>query len=147
MNQDEKLSIIKDILLTDEREFVSSIEKKIKILERTVNEKKNLSTKVDPIIEEKLQQFVKEIPDTLGPTITKALKTQIAQAQDDIVEVLAPIIGKMIKKFVVLEMQILSEKIDVQLKKTFSIKGWVKRIKSWFGGIKESDLIIRELSD
>ena len=35
MNQDEKLNIIKDILLTDEREFVSSIEKKIKILFQT----------------------------------------------------------------------------------------------------------------
>ena len=58
MNQDEKLSIIKDILLTDEREFTSSIEKKIKILESVVNEKRQLSTKVDPIIDDKLKEFI-----------------------------------------------------------------------------------------
>ena len=82
MNQDEKLSIIKDILLTDTREFASSIEKKIKILENTVNEKKNLSTKVDPIIDEKLEEFVKEIPKTLGPTITQALKEEIKKSKE-----------------------------------------------------------------
>lgn len=144
MNQDEKLSIIKDILLTDEREFVSSIEKKIKILERTVNEKKNLSTKVDPIIEEKLQQFVKEIPDTLGPTITEALKEEIKNSQDAVVEALFPILGKMVKRYVQHEMKLLSEKINTQVNNTFSFKRFFKKAKSKTYGVNESDLIIQQ---
>ena len=144
MNQDEKLSIIKDILLTDEREFVSSIEKKIKILETTVNEKKHLSTKVDPIIDEKLQQFIKEIPDTLGSTITEALKKEIKNSQDAVVEALFPILGKMVKRYVQHEMKLLSEKINNQVNNTFSFKRFFRKAKSKASGIEESDLIIQE---
>ena len=73
MDQNDKLSILKDILLTDQREYVSSIEKKIEILEETLNKKSNLSEKVNPIINDKLSDFVQEIPSTLGPTITEEL--------------------------------------------------------------------------
>ena len=122
MNQDEKLSIIKDILLTDEREFASSIEKKIKILEKTINEKKNLSTKVDPIIDEKLKEFIEEIPKSLGPTITEALKKEITNSKDAVVEALFPILGKMVKRYVQHEMKLLSERINNQVNNTFSFK-------------------------
>tara|TARA_R110000868_G_scaffold393924_2_gene665091 strand:+ start:1862 stop:2680 length:819 start_codon:yes stop_codon:yes gene_type:complete len=144
MNQDEKLSIIKDILLTDTREFASSIEKKIKILENTVNEKKNLSTKVDPIIDEKLEEFVKEIPNTLGPTITQALKEEIKNSKDAVVEALFPILGKMVKRYVQHEMKLLSERINNQVNHTFSFKRFFRKAKSKASGIDESDLIIQE---
>ncbi len=144
MNQDEKLSIIKDILLTDEREFASSIEKKIKILESTVNERKNLSTKVDPIINKKLQQFIKEIPDTLGPSITEALKEEIKHSKDSVVEALFPILGQMVKRYVQHEMKLLSENINNQINKTFSFKRLFRKAKSRASGIEESDLIIQD---
>lgn len=147
MNQDEKLNIIKDILLTDEREFASSIEKKIKLLESTINKKDKLSVKVDPIIDSKLNQFIKEIPETLGPTITEALKTEIKNSQDAVVEALYPILGKMIKRYIQQEMKLLSEKINNQVNKTFSFKHLFRKAKSKATGVKESELIIQEHSN
>lgn len=146
MNQDEKLNIIKDILLTDEREFASSIEKKIKILENTINKKEKLTEKIDPIIDNKLNEFVKEIPNTLGPTITEALKEEIKNSQDAVVEALFPIMGKMIKRFIQHEMKMLSEKINNQINKTFSFKRFFKRAKSKMSGVDGADLIIQEQS-
>jgi hypothetical protein len=147
MNQDEKLKRIKDILLTDERAFTSAIEAKIKHLESTVNEKQKLSTKVDPIIDEKLEDFIKEIPETLGPTITKALKKEIKESQDAVVEALFPILGKMIKRYIQHEMQLLSERINTQLNKTFSFKHLFRKAKSKASGLSESDLILQEQSN
>ncbi|KJD36312.1 OmpA/MotB [Tamlana sedimentorum] len=144
MNQDEKLNIIKDILLTDEREFVSSIEKKIQNLERTINEKPQLSKKVNPIIDNKLNEFIKDIPETLGPTITNTLKQEIKNSQDAVVEALFPIIGKMIKRYVQHEIQVLSERINNQVNKTFSFKRFFRRAKSKAAGVSESDLILQE---
>ena len=144
MNQDEKLSLIKDILLTDEREFTSSIEKKITLLEKTINEEKQLSTKVDPIIDKKLKVFIEEIPETLGPTITKALKEEIKNSKDAVVEALFPIIGKMIKRYVQHEMKLLSERINVQVNNTFSFKWFFRKAKSKTTGVSESDLMIQE---
>ncbi len=39
MDQEDKLNILKKILLTDDRELASSIEQKIKTLEDTINKK------------------------------------------------------------------------------------------------------------
>ncbi|MGB5417485.1 cell envelope biogenesis protein OmpA, partial [Algibacter sp.] len=147
MNQEEKLNIIKDILLTDEREFTSSIEKKIKILETTINERKNLSVKVDPIIDQKLNTFIEQIPKTLGPTITEALKEEIKNSQDAVVEALYPILGQMIKRYVQHEMKLLSERINNQVNKTFSFKRFFRKAKSKAAGINESDLLLQEQSN
>ncbi|GER60128.1 hypothetical protein ULMA_22360 [Patiriisocius marinus] len=146
MNQEERLNIIKDILLTDEREFAASIQKKIKVLENTVNEKDQLSEKISPIIDEKLSEFVKEIPNSLGPTITEALKEEIKNSQDAVVEALFPILGKMVKRCVQHEMKLLSEKINTQLNNTFSFKRFFRSKRSKNKGVNDADLIIQKQS-
>ena len=144
MKQEDKLEILKDILLTDEREYASSIHNKIKILEETLNKKVNLSEKIDPILNDKLNAFVKEIPDTLGPTITKALKTEIANSQDAVVEALYPILGRMIKKYIQNEIRLLSENINKQINNTFSFKSLKRKFKAKTSGVSEADLILQE---
>ena len=147
MTQEEKLSIIKDILLNDEREFAASIKGKISVLEDVINKRENLALKVDPLINEKLKEFVEEIPNTLGPTITQTLKEEIKNSQDVVVEALYPILGKMIKRYIQHEMQMLSEKINSQLNKTFSFKRFFGRAKSKMSGINDAELIIQEQSN
>lgn len=147
MNQEDKFSLIKDILLTDERQFVASIQKKITALENTVNEQDLLSDKVNPIIDAKLKIFIKEIPDTLGPSITEALKEEIKNSQDAVVEALFPILGKMVKRYIQHEMKLLSEKINSQLNKTFSFKRFFGRTKSKMKGVSDGDLILQEQSN
>jgi hypothetical protein len=147
MTQDEKLKLIKDILLTDDRVFVSHIEQKIAKLEETINQKKALSVKVDPIINDKLDDFIKDIPATLGPTITETLKKEIKNSQDAVVEALFPIIGKMIKRYIQHEMKLLSERINHQLNNTFSFSRFFRKAKSKATGLSESDLILQEQSN
>ena len=144
MDQEDKLSILKQILLTDDRELASSIEQKIKTLEDTINKKDNLSEKVDPIINDKLNEFVQEMPQTLGPTITEVLKEEIKNSQDAVVEALFPIIGKMIKKYIQQEMRILSENINKQVNSAFSFKGLRRKLKSRATGVSEADLLIQD---
>lgn len=144
MNQEDKLNILKDILLTDDREYVSSIQDKIRVLEDTINNRDPLSKKVDPIIDDKLKDFVQEIPKTLGPTITKTLQTEIKNSQEAVVEALYPIIGKMIKKYIQNEIQLLSERINKQVNNAFSWASFKRKIKAFFSRTKESDLILQE---
>ncbi len=144
MTEQEKLDILKNILLRDEREYAEEISRKIKVLEETINKQNQLSLKVDPIIDQKLEEFVKEMPKTLGPTITEALKAEIENSKDAVVEALFPIIGKMIKRYVQHEMQILSEKINSQVSNTFSFKSLRRKAKAKKTGVSEGELIIQE---
>ena len=143
MNEKDKIEILKDILFTDDREFEERISKRVTLLERTFNERKKLSKKVDPIIENQLEEFTNSIPQTLGPTITATLKEEIKNHKDEVVDALYPVLGKMVKKYVAQEMKLLSEKIDNRLG---FLKSWKIKIRSFFTGEKENQLLMNELS-
>lgn len=125
MKEDDKLTLIKDILLTDDREFAEKISARIKAIEHLLSSKDNLATKVNPIISERLMGYTEEIPKTLGPVITAALKTEIKNSKDQVVDALYPILGKMIKKYIAQEIKALSDKINDRL-------NWRKRFSSKF---------------
>ena len=146
MDQKEKLKLLKEILLTEDRVFAQSITKKLEALNNVIHRKNKLSEKVDPIIEDKLEEFIQEIPKTLGPTITKTLKEEIKNSQDAVVEALYPIQGKMIKKYIQNEIKMLSERINSQVQSSFSAKTWKRKFKSFFTGIKEEDIILSDLA-
>ncbi len=144
MEEQDKLKILKELLLTEEKEFADSIAEKVEALSQIVHQKQELSHKVDPIIDDKLDKFVQEIPQTLGPTITEALKEEIKNSQDAVVEALFPIIGKMIKKYIAHEMKLLSENISKQTKKAFSFKNWFRKTKAKVQGVTEGDLALSD---
>lgn len=143
LNEKERLEVLKDILFTDDRAYVDKISDRIVQLEQILHDRKKLSGKVDPIVQEQLEEFTKDIPKTLGPVITATLKEEIKHHKDEVVDALYPVMGKMIKKYVAHEIKVLSEKIDEQ----FSfIKTAKRKIRSLFGNVKEEDLILSELS-
>ena len=102
---------------------------------------------ISPIIQEKIDKFSEEIPKNLGPTITEALSVQIKNSQDQVVEALFPIIGKMIKRYIQQEIKMLSDSINEKLQSTISIKSLKRKIKSVFSGVSEKEIILSELSN
>jgi hypothetical protein len=146
MTESQKLVVLKQLLLDEDREFANSILRKLELLENTVNIEENLSEKVNPIIDKKIDFFAENIPKKLGPAITEALSFEIKNSQDKVVEALFPIIGKMIKKYVQQEMKALSESINKQLQNTFSVGKFKRKIIVFFSGVSESEIILSELS-
>lgn len=144
MTENDKLDIIRDILLSDERDLTDNYLKKIEALEHIINTRPELSKKVNPIIEQQLQAFVQDIPKKLGPTITKTLKTEIKKSKTQVVEALYPIMGKMIKKYVQQEIKLLGDRINKQLESGFSPKSWKQRLNIWFGNVKKEDLVLSQ---
>jgi hypothetical protein len=90
--------------------------------------------------------FIKEMPSTLGPTITKTLKEQIENSKEQVVEALYPIMGKMIKRYIQNEMKLLSEKINNNFN-VFSFNNLKRKIKSRVSGVNQADLLLNELND
>src|SRR5690606_9375998 len=95
----------------------------------------------------RLDEFIEEIPKTLGPTITETLKEEIKNSKEQVVEALYPIMGRMIKKYVWQEIKLLSERVSTQVENSFSFRAWKRRLKAWVTGVKEHDLILSELGD
>ena len=142
--KEEKLQLLRDILLIDDRQIADAVNQRLDLLTETLEQKEKLSAKIDPIIEERLNSFIAEIPETLGPTITKTLKEQIANSKDEVVEALYPIMGKMIKRYIQNEMKLLSENINKKVNNTFSLGSLKRKIRARFTGVPESDLILAD---
>ncbi|MDH3709123.1 MAG: hypothetical protein OER04_04500 [Cyclobacteriaceae bacterium] len=165
MNDKDKLKALRDLLFDEERKQRESLSEKIvelndeiakeredlteKIVEldKEVHDPNLFKSQVEPIVDDKINDFVDEMPQRLGPTITETLKIQIQESKDEVVEALYPIVGRMIKKYIQREIQLLSERVDQRLEKAFSLEGWWLRIKGWFTGVKEKDLIISDLAE
>lgn len=144
MSNSEKIIKLKALLLEEDRASLSQIESELNELKSLISEKKRLSEKVEPIFEARLEKFEKDIPKKMGPAITAALRVQIRESQNEVVDLLYPIIGKLISKFIRIEIQRLSEKIDAQLSKLFSFKGLIRRWKNKFNGTSEAEMILRD---
>ena len=145
MVKEDKLQLLRDILLIDDREVARAIHNRIETIAETLEQREKLSKRIDPIIEARLKVFVSEIPLSLGPVITETLKTQIENSREQVVEALYPIIGKMIKRYIQNEIKLLSEKMNKTVNDTFSLGSIKRKIQSRFSGVKESDLILSEL--
>ena len=146
MTDAEKLLVLKDLLLAEDRSLAKEIFQKLDVLEKTVYVETNLSDKISPIVERKIKAFADELDKTFGPSVSLALSEEVQNSQEKIVDILFPIIGKMIKKFVAQEMKTLSDSINAQMKQTFSVKTYTRKFKSIFSGVSENDMILAEIS-
>ncbi len=71
----------------------------------------------------------------------------IQHSKEEVIDVLGPVMGKMIKKFISSEMEKLKQNIETKSKAIFSFKFLKRKIKSKVTGISESDLAINDAID
>ncbi len=141
----KKLQLLREILLTEDRHIADDLTQKLEVITKVLDEYKELAEKIDPLIDEKINDFVKTIPASLGPVITETIKEQVEYSQDEIVEALYPIVGRMIKRYISSELAKLAEDINNKVSKTFSTVGFKRKMKAFFSGTKEGDLVLSEL--
>lgn len=126
MKEQDRLKLLKEILLDDEVSLTSDLVDKINHLETLINEEDQLAKHINPILDSKINNFANELPVKFSPIIVKALKQEINNSQDAVIEALFPIIGKLIKRSIKHEIQLLNERINQQINNTFSFKSWFK---------------------
>ncbi|MEM9326568.1 MAG: cell envelope biogenesis protein OmpA [Bacteroidota bacterium] len=138
------INALKDLLFEEEREKYQQLHAVIKEIEERMDEDLDLQELPQAQVELLLERMMEFMPEKLGPTITKTLKVQIRESQDDVVQALFPIIGQMIKRYIQQEIATLSEKLDRQFDDALSIDRLMLRIKAWITGTKYSELLLAE---
>ncbi|WP_298778058.1 cell envelope biogenesis protein OmpA [uncultured Polaribacter sp.] len=135
-NKDNRFDVLRELLLKDDRENFNDL--KEEILER-----EKFNAKVTPIIDDKIEDLKDNFPEYFGSTITETIKTQIRNSQDEVIEALYPIMGKLVKKFIISEISKLTESINKTIHDKFSVKQIIKRL---FKGKKtDADDVLQEV--
>ena len=136
-DDEQMLAQLRDILLTDDR---AEIER----LKSELHDRDQLAAQERETLEEKLEQLRQNFPKEYKKTVARIVDERIKDSQQEIVDLLFPVLGNLIKKYIDHQFQLLRESIDGQIeatKRKFNI--WQK-IKSSFGGAQRADLILAE---
>jgi len=125
---------LKDILLKEDRETIKEIH-------TTIHTEEKLSEKVVPILEEQLNHLKNNFPDEYKIIVDKMIAEKIQNSKQEIVDLLFPELGILIKNYIGLQIQMLKESIENQ----FGSKGLLGKVKSAFGFGSTSSEVIQNL--
>jgi hypothetical protein len=118
---ENRFELLKELLLTDDRQEFESL--RVKYLE-----KDQIKKEVKPVVDEQINDLKDNFPLHFGDQVTESIKVQIRESQDEVVEALYPIMGKLVKKFIVAEITKLSDNINETINNKFSLTHIIKRL-------------------
>ncbi|MEL6637663.1 MAG: cell envelope biogenesis protein OmpA [Bacteroidota bacterium] len=136
-SEQEKMQQLQEILLGKERA-------KLDRLETIVETKEDLSERVSPIIEEHLEQLRQQFPEHYRRVVDRMMEEKIKSSSEDILNTIYPVLGKMIKKYIAHQFQLLREAIDQQIRRTIQRLNFWQRFKVMVWGIGDTDLLLVE---
>lgn len=121
-NKSNRFELLRELLLTDDREQFHVLR------EQFLDSNNKIKSKVTPVVDEKIDDLKSNFPEHFGDQITESIKLQIREAQDEVVEALYPIMGKLVKKFIIAEISKLNDNINKTINEKFSITQIIRRL-------------------
>ncbi len=144
MTKRTNISIDSDPAMEKVRAIIMQKERaEIEELHYILDNQEELSTRVIPIIEGELEFFKKQFPKEFEHVIHKLIDHRIKESQDSILDVMYPMVGKMVQKYVNQQFQLIRDRLDNQVERSSILSRLFNRAK----GIKESDVQLSELHD
>ncbi|HQU58060.1 MAG: hypothetical protein KDD02_16685 [Phaeodactylibacter sp.] len=131
-NEQALLEEVRDILLRKDRETLQR-------LEDILDQRGQLAERVVPIIEEQLEHFKEHFPVAYRHTVERLIERKLKESQEELLNLIYPILGKMIRKYIAQQLQALRESVEVQIKQSF-----LGRLRARLSGVRESDIIISQ---
>jgi hypothetical protein len=135
------LEKLKEILLEDERDKFTRFEKEVMALRGMLNDNE-LMGKINPVVEKKFEQVRQEINRLSSQDLTKAIREQINNNRDEMIDSLYPIIGRLVQKYIQVELEKLADSINRQIDNTFTWAAVKREFLSIFG-FKENNLLLK----
>jgi len=134
--KDNRFELLRELLLAEDRQKFDSLSQEIILREK-------LAEKVSPLVDEKILDLRANFPEYFGDTITQTIKVQIRDSQDEVVEALYPIMGKLVKKAIVSEITKLTDSVNKTIKEKFSVQEILKRF--FKGKRNDADVVLQEV--
>lgn len=137
-NETLELSLLREILLKEDREDIADI------WDHLDNSEK-LAEKINPIVEIHLENLKRKFPKEYKKQVEVLIERKLKSSQDELLNLIYPVMGKMIKKYISHQFELLKEQVDQKVEQTFSLKNWINRFKARASGVDERDIMLREL--
>lgn len=125
--EQEALNRLREILLKEDRTSVSTLQQNVSDLETT------------------LAAFKEEFPREYSRVVDKMIAQKLKSSQQEILDVIYPVMGKMINKYISMQFQQLKEGITEQINAVFSKRGLVWWLRNRILGLKDADVLLASM--
>lgn len=137
-DEDTQLQVIKEILLNNTSNDIQDIRD-------LLNKQDRLSQQIDPVLEEKILYIKDNFDKIFGNEVEELVDRRLAESPEQLLAVISPMLGRLIKKYIAHQFQMLRDNIDQNIRQATSTQGVVGRIKAKLFGIKNSDMILSNI--
>ena len=148
MDNDRALSLLKEILLSEDRVKIETLQKEFAALKLTIQDKEQLIATLDPVLarllSRKIRESKDEMADALAPVMGTAIQKQISEAKETIIDALYPVIGQTIRKAVAEAMKNLARSVNEKIDRAFSFQLLSKKIKARMSGVSTAEIVMNE---
>jgi hypothetical protein len=130
---------LKEILLQEDRERLQQISK-------TLDTPELLKEKIGPILEERIEVLKEHFPNQYRQIVEEVVDFKLKTSQEEVLDLIYPVMGKMIQKYIRLQIQQLRDNLERQIQQTLR-KGVIGRVRYLlFGfGKKDAEQIVSRL--
>ena len=138
MEDDLLMRKLKEVLLKEDRD-------ELKEIQTILNDPFRFSEKVAPIVEQRIDFLKKNFPKEFRNSVENIVDAKIKASQDELLNVLYPTIGKMIKKYIAYQFQLMKESIDERMNAIFSFRGLAMRTRYRLLGVSGGDMLLSSI--
>ena len=136
------LNELRSLLRFDDSEEKAEFIARIDSLQEEIRDEELFEEKIKPHFEKNIAYLQENFPDLFSKYLATAIKAQIRDSQDEIIDALYPIIGKLIAKYIRAEIDRISQRVDDRLEDPFS--NFRLRVKAFFSGVSYQEMLMRE---
>lgn len=143
-SEDKLIERLREVILRNDRQTMAEVW-------RVLDSREEMEARTGNIIQERIEQKAQFLKDNFeqeyGDTIDDLMERKIQSSKEEILNVIYPVLGQMIKKYIAYQFEQLQEAIERQIKNAkerLSPSNIFKRLRNRFSGVKESDLILSE---
>ncbi len=129
------LEQLREILLTEDRAVLQQIKE-------TLDTEELLAEKIGPIFEQRLAFFKKNFPLEYKSTVDKLIEDKLKNSQEELLNVIYPVMGNMVRKYIQQQFQLLKESIEERLQEAGEKLNIWKRVKNRVAGVSKADLLL-----
>ncbi len=130
---------LKDVLLREDRAA-------FRRLENILDNPDELKHKMSPVLEDRLQQLKVQFPEEYRSIVERMISEKLANSKEELLEAIYPIMGKLIKRYIAYQFELLREQIRRKTQWNWRNK-LSRRIRALFTGVAEDEAILAEFQD
>lgn len=129
--EEDAFELLRSLLLDDHREQVTRMRREVT----------HLQTLLDDL--ERQIQDEEALIATITPVIASAIRTNISESREEMVDALYPIMGRLVQRSVTEAMRDLAERIDQQMRRTLDFKSIWRQLQARLRGVSDAEMALR----